>query len=165
MRVNLNAALALLALAAVVGLALFRPAGHDLSGRATVVDGDSLRLDGIDIRLKGIDAPELHQTCEREGRSYPCGEEARAALRGIIGSQPVSCGVEGRDRYGRSLARCRAGGQDLGEGMVSQGFAVGYGGYEREENRARRSGRGLWAGEFQRPSDWRKQHRGNRQET
>lgn len=164
MRLNLNAVLAVMALGAVLTFALFGRSDEELSGRATIVDGDSLRIDGIDIRIKGIDAPEMNQSCTRQGRPYACGEVARAALRDLIDAQPVSCVVEGRDRYGRSLARCSAGRQDLGGAMVSQGYAVSYGAYEREENRARRGERGIWATDFQRPSEWRRQNSGRRRE-
>ena len=68
---------------------LMKPAGRLQEGTAHVVDGDSLRLHDVDIRLEGIDAPELHQSCERAGQTYPCGDAARAALIGRIGRQPV----------------------------------------------------------------------------
>ena len=137
---------------------LMKPAGRLQEGAAHVVDGDSLRLDGVDIRLKGIDAPELHQSCERAGQTYPCGEAARAALIGRIGRQPVRCAVSGHDRYGRDLARCSVDGEDLGAWMVRSGWAVGYGDYADEEGGARVGHAGLWAGTFERPSDWRQEH-------
>lgn len=127
-------------------------------GSVRVVDGDSLRLGETEIRLKGIDAPELHQTCERSGRPYRCGESARAALAERIGGRPVHCSVSGRDRYGRDLARCSVGGEDLGAFMVHAGWAVAYGDYAAEEGEARSRQAGLWAGPFERPSEWRQEH-------
>ena len=132
--------------------------GETVSGAVLVVDGDSLRIGGRNIRLSGIDAPELHQTCLREGRSWPCGEAARQGLRRLVGDADIACAISGRDRYGRSLARCGAGERDLGAAMIGEGLAVAYGGYEAEERAARDKGAGLWAGPFERPSDWRKQH-------
>ena len=129
-----------------------------LAGAATVVDGDSLRVGGVMIRLKGVDAPELHQTCEREGRPYRCGEEARRALAHLAERDGLSCEIEGKDRYDRSLARCAAAGVDLGSAMVEGGHAVAYGDYRREEAAARAARRGLWAGSFERPQEWRREH-------
>jgi len=134
------------------------PEGRSVTGSVRITDGDSLRVNGVEIRLKGIDAPELRQTCERGGRPYRCGEEARSVLAQRIGEEPLTCRIEGRDRYRRALARCRLDGEDLGAWLVEQGWAVGYRDYEREEARARRRQAGLWAGEFQRPTDWRREN-------
>ena len=42
--------------------------------------------------------------------------------------------------------------------MVEEGWAVSYGrDYDHEETRARNRSAGLWAGEFTRPQDWRRQ--------
>jgi endonuclease YncB( thermonuclease family) len=131
---------------------------HIAEGAVRVVDGDTLHLAGEDIRLKGIDAPELHQDCERQGRPWRCGEAAKEALVSTIAGRPVSCRIEGRDRYGRGLGRCTAGGQDLGAALVSAGFAVAFGDYEREEDAARSRTAGVWAGSFERPSAWRREH-------
>ena len=129
-----------------------------MAGPARVIDGDSLRVAGHEIRLAGIDAPELHQTCRRAGQPYACGLEARAALLRLTRDGAVTCDLVGHDRYGRDLARCAAGGRDIGAWLVGHGFAVAYGGYADEEEQARRAGAGLWAGSFDLPSDWRKAH-------
>jgi endonuclease YncB( thermonuclease family) len=141
---------------AVASVVLVRPESRPVEGRAVVVDGDSLRLGGADIRLKGIDAPELRQTCRRQGRAYPCGEVARDALAALTSAGPVRCRAAGRDRYGRILARCGAREPDLGAVLVSRGLAVAYGDYAREEAAARARSDGLWAGEFERPDLWRR---------
>jgi endonuclease YncB( thermonuclease family) len=130
-----------------------------VEGAVHVVDGDSLRLGGTDIRLKGIDAPELHQTCRRAGRPYACGQVAREGLLALVSHRRVRCRVTGRDRYGRSLARCEASAADLGATLVGQGLAVSYGDYAREEASARSRSAGLWAGEFERPDLWRRRQR------
>src|SRR5262245_22867054 len=66
--------------------------GETFTGRARVVDGDSLDLAGHRVRLFGIDAPENAQDCrDARGRTYACGREARAALAEAIGGQSVSC--------------------------------------------------------------------------
>ena len=146
----------LLALVGALGLAL-RPSGRGVEGEADVIDGDSLRVGAMEMRLKGIDAPEMRQTCYRGGKPYRCGEAARQALQAKVAGRTLACRIDGRDRYGRALARCRVDGQDLGAWLVREGLAVGYRDYERDEAAARARRAGLWAGEFQRPSLWRQE--------
>jgi endonuclease YncB( thermonuclease family) len=153
--------LATLALAGVfvLSVAMFiRPSGHQVAGEVHVVDGDTLRMGQTALRLKGMDAPEMKQSCQREGGPYPCGRVARDALIDLVRNRPVQCRIDGRDRYGRSLARCLVDGEDLGRRMIEGGFAVAYGDYEREESRARSSRVGLWGGTFEPPSQWRREH-------
>lgn len=139
------------------------PAAADLSGRARVIDGDTLAMGERRIRLEGIDAPERSQFCQRDGRPWPCGDAARAALARRVEGRTVRCDVRGRDRYGRDLARCAIGGEDLGGWMVSQGLAQAYRRYSTdyvaEEEAARARGAGAWAGEFGSPEAWRRDRR------
>lgn len=156
---DLVLALAVLALVAVAAAYLpgLRPA-RTLEGAARVADGDSLTIAGERVRLQGIDAPELAQLCARGDGDYPCGREAREALARLVAAGAVSCESGRRDRYDRVLARCRAGRVDLNRAMVEAGWAVSYGDYRDAEDAARRAGKGLWAGSFDRPQDWRRSH-------
>lgn len=97
-----------------------------------IVDGDTLACDGQRIRLARVDAPELHG-CPRTRHCAPGnGPGSKAALIRIIGGRAVRCTpVPWRDgarsvydRWGRVVARCSAGGVDVGEAMVRGGFAV-----------------------------------------
>jgi endonuclease YncB( thermonuclease family) len=137
---------------------LDRIASQEKAGSAQVADGDTLTLDNERIRLKGIDAPELHQSCRAAGSDYACGRSARRELLRLIGDKPVTCEGWERDRYGRLLALCSAGGTELNAMLVTNGWAVSYGAYGAEESAAKAARRGLWAGEFVRPSDWRAAH-------
>lgn len=132
--------------------------GPVITGRASVVDGDGLRLEGYEIRLDGVDAFELHQVCG--GR--PCGSAARSALSALVSGQDVTCRPSDTDRYGRTIATCRVGDLDLGAEMVRAGHALAYRRYSTayvdEENQARRDGAGAWSGTFQNPEDWRRSH-------
>ncbi|WP_188311991.1 thermonuclease family protein [Salinarimonas soli] len=149
----------LLAGAAIAAALLWgREEPASLAGQPRVVDGDSLRLAGAAIRLMGIDAPEMAQVCLRGMEAYRCGEEARRHLARLIGGESVTCRLEGRDRYRRHLAHCQAAGVDLGEAMVRDGWAVGYRAHTSLEREARAARRGLWAGTFDRPKEWRKAH-------
>lgn len=130
-------------------------------GRFFVIDGDTLSKGDERFRLLGIDAPELAQTCLRGGGSWPCGLEARGALQRLATAREFSCSGSSRDRYGRQLVYCTADGKDVSSEMVSAGFAVasGYFQFSAEQARARREERGIWAGEFEKPSEWRREHR------
>lgn len=150
--------LAILGLLALVVARFDEGAAVRIAGAAAVGDGDSLTIGGERIRLIGIDAPELDQTCRRDDRDYACGRQSRQALVALIGALAVACEGRGKDRYERLLADCRAGDVDLGRAQVEAGWAVAYGDYEREEAAAREAGRGLWAGPFERPLDWRDSH-------
>lgn len=128
------------------------------SGIAQAADGDSLRLRGDRIRLKGIDAPELDQICwDMAGQGWPCGRAARASLEVLLGQGPADCQPLGEDKYGRTLAICAVGGQDLGATLVAEGMAIAYGDYDAEEAEARSADRGIWRGRFVDPRQWRDQ--------
>jgi hypothetical protein len=75
----------------------------------------------------------------------------------------VACQRRDTDRYGRMVATCAAGGEDVGGWLVAQGYAIAYRRYSLEyvptEDRAREEKRGLWAGEFRRPEDFRRKGR------
>ncbi|MEQ1953432.1 thermonuclease family protein [Mesorhizobium sp. CN2-181] len=155
---DLFLAVLILGLLALLVALLDRAATLRMAGAAVVNDGDTLTIAGERIRLRGIDAPEYSQTCFRGGEQYACGREAREALRKLVGGQAVTCAGWQRDRYGRLLGDCEAGTIDLNRSLVEQGWAVAFGGFEVEELAARRAGRGLWAGDFERPRQWRDTH-------
>ncbi len=130
-----------------------------------LADGDSFRIGERRYRLYGIDAPELHQECnDADGETWPCGTRARTELRRIIGTHPVECRTMNTDRFGRFIATCKAGGRDIAEEMVRGGYAIASGRagspspYEEVQAQARSSKRGLWAGKFEMPAEWRHAH-------
>lgn len=135
----------------------------EVAGRARVIDGDTLDLGGQKVRLFGIDAPELDQVCDRDGRRWACGDAARAALAQIVGGRRVICAVQDIDRYGRNVATCLAGGEDVAALMVRQGLAVAYrrysGRYINAEAAARADGIGLWASTYLTPEAHRAEGR------
>ena len=143
-----------------IALAIILSCSAALADPARVIDGDTLEWKGERVRLLGFDAPEMKQACERDGATWSCGREATKALAEWIGGRDVKCEGDKRDKYDRLLAHCSVGGQDMGEWMVSRGLAVAYTRYSYEylwaETKARFAGVGMWAGEFQRPEDWRR---------
>lgn len=156
----------LAALALLCALAL--PAGaKGLSGPARVVDGDSIVVAGQMVRLEGLDAPEWDQLCHRGDppRAHRCGLTAKDALRNLIAGRPVTCrgvvqpngGVT--DRYGRFLGICSVGGVEINAWLVERGLAIAFVRYSllyvEHEGRARAARRGMWAGPFVEPGQWR----------
>ena len=135
----------------------------DLAGRARVIDGDTIEVGSARVRLFGVDAPESAQSCVAASRTWPCGRQATQALAGRIDNRSVACEERDRDRYGRIVAVCRQGGQDVNAWLVREGWALAYRRYSRtyidEEAAAKAARRGVWRGEFVPPWDWR---RGNR---
>lgn len=151
-------------IAIIVSLPVNREPKESLSGTVYVIDGDTVILNKVHIRLLGIDAPEMGQSCQRAGRDYFCGRDARNALQARINGAAIRCEKEGIDKYGRDLGRCALGENDLNRWMVEQGWAVSYGDYRSEEATARRDKRGIWAGSFQVPQQWRKEHQKSSEE-
>jgi endonuclease YncB( thermonuclease family) len=147
---------------AAVGLGApsFCAAQERIAGRAEIIDGDSFEIGSTGVRLFGVDAPEGRQSCTRDGRDWACGNEAARKLRSLVGDRTVTCTRRDVDNYGRIVAVCRSGAADLGAEMVRSGFATAYRRYSNdyvdEENQARAARRGIWAGEFARPEDYRR---------
>lgn len=114
-----------------------------------VTDGDSLQVQPLTggppvaVRLAGLDAPER---CQSHGLA------AREALRGWVGTGPVTVGAGRPDAYGRRLARLATASEpDVGRRLVAEGHAWSWrqgkhpGPYAAEESQARAERRGLWA--------------------
>lgn len=139
-------------------------AAEPIQGRASVTDGDTVVIQTTRIRLHGIDAPESAQLCQdAAGKDYRCGQVAALALADKIGAAPISCEPRDTDKYGRTVAVCSKGTEDLNAWMVSQGHAIAYRQYGTDyvqaEAVAKASKLGIWAGTFQEPSDWRRAKR------
>ncbi len=128
-------------------------------GGVRVVDGDTLWLGATEVRLFGVDAPEHAQTCQRAGADWGCGGWATGVLQAMVAGREVICDGRGTDRYGRTLAVCRADGADLNAALVRAGAAFAYRKYSTvyvpEEQAAQREGLGVWAGTAQTPEDFR----------
>lgn len=90
-----------------------------------ILDGDTFDCGGMRVRLAGIDAPELPGHC-RPGRECTPGDPYASTenLRRLIGSSELKCRQSGIDHYGRAIAQCSAGEQDLSCGQLKQAQAV-----------------------------------------
>ncbi|WP_292506756.1 thermonuclease family protein [Mesorhizobium sp.] len=139
------------------------PLPGSMEGRASVIDGDTVEIAGQRIRFNGIDAPESRQYCDdAKGFEYPCGRRAADALDTFLAaSRPLHCTFVDRDRYGRLVGDCeRADGRGVQQWLVEQGLALDWpkyssGIYAGQQAAAKAAMRGIWAGSFQEPWDWR----------
>ena len=148
-----------------------------ISGKARVVDGDTIKINEISIRLYGIDAPEKNQICMGlSGESYNCGLSSTRFLKTLIdNSTRVECSYKNLDRYGRIIGKCILHTKiankknenlplPLNYWMVVSGHAVEYkryskGEYSEAEKTAKKEKKGLWKGEFDRPEKWRRKYK------
>jgi endonuclease YncB( thermonuclease family) len=148
-----------------------------ISGPATVVNGNVLSIGGVEVRLFGIDAPELFQSCTfispDRSWSYGCGVQSRAALIRMTMGKSVYCVREEAARDTRALARCweanaagdgpADGAESFNEWMVRTGWALAYRGVTDEfvplELEANRRDIGLHLGGRVAPFNWRRGHR------
>ncbi len=87
-----------------------------LTGKCTVVDGDTIRIGTVSIRLAGIDAPELE---------HPWGQKAKWALVHMVKGQVIIAEIEPEMSYDRVVATCYLpDGRDLSAEMVKIGLAL-----------------------------------------
>lgn len=90
-----------------------------------VIDGDTFDCDGRRVRLQGIDAPELAGHC-RPGRQCTPGDGVASteSLARLVAWNSVQCRPVDIDVYGRTVARCTAGKNDLSCAQLDAGQAV-----------------------------------------
>jgi endonuclease YncB( thermonuclease family) len=140
----------------------------DLStGKARIVDGDTVEVAGIRFRLMGIDAPERRQECfDQFQKPFDCGAASVRTLVDLTKGQKVTCEPVRKDRFRRKIGICSLpSGLNLNIEMLRLGQAVAFGrstpDFTAAENEARRNRAGLWAGTFDHPGCWRSRQRGN----
>lgn len=129
-------------------------------GRIAVIDGDTIRVGAETVRLFGIDAPERDQTCTRpDGTVWRCGDWSGAEVARLFGGVRAVCDTRDRDRYGRTVATCEAGGRDMGAVLVSRGLARAYLRYSDRylevEKEAVVAGRGIFGSDMAAPEAFR----------
>ena len=97
---------------------------------------------------------------------WPAGQEASAYLYDLIRGRKVTCEPKTTDRYGRTVAICRADGRDLGADMVSAGMALAFIRYSRDyvelEAAAKAARLGVHAHDCIAAWEWRARERGDR---
>jgi endonuclease YncB( thermonuclease family) len=121
-----------------------------------VIDGDTIVMDGTRYRLAGIDAPEMSQDCGM-------GPKAAEWLAEYLKGKTITCNSTGKS-YNRVVAACFSDGEDLQEAIVRNGWAFdsprySRGKYAAAEAEAKSKGRGIHAGNCEKPWVWRREQR------
>ena len=133
-----------------------------------ISDGDTLTCltssrEQIKVRLAEIDTPESRQ---------PYGTKSKQALSDLAFGKDIVLQVQDVDRYGRTVARVKAGNTDVNAELVRLGAAWVYRDYLKDrtlldlEATARHFKRGIWSlpkAEQQAPWEWRKGQRSGKQ--
>ncbi|MBK9080351.1 MAG: thermonuclease family protein [Hyphomicrobium sp.] len=131
-----------------------------ITGRATAIGGNLLRIDGQLIQLAGIEPPEAAQRCgTRSGKTWNCGASARKELSSMVRRKSVTCTPSGAAASGSILASCTVGDIDIAGELVSNGHVFAeqgmFAAYDSIEASARDAGLGIWQGDRKRPQEWR----------
>ncbi|WP_245584739.1 thermonuclease family protein, partial [Salipiger mucosus] len=113
-----------------------------------MIDGDTFDVGGTRVRLHGVDAPETDQMCGGDGvPMWGCGAWVNARVAARFEGREARCIRVDTDVYGREVARCTVGGEDLGEVLVREGLAFAYRRYSMDYDLAEKGaavqGRGL----------------------
>lgn len=140
-------------------LILSLPAHADFTGRVVAVaDGDTLTVlrdrEQLKVRLVEIDAPEKAQAF---------GNRSKQSLSDLCFGKSATLADQGKDRYGRTLARVTCDGIDANAEQVQRGMAWVYRKYAPKdsplyaaESEAKAARRGLWAdADPMPPWEWR----------
>ncbi len=136
-----------------------------ITGRVKVLDAHTLLFeDGTKVNINGgMDAPDLEHQGLIGDALYPCGKEAAAFLKKLIGDQPVTCYSDADDPIdAKQLGGADAfvGETNLAVEIVRNGWAMAHhSGMAAWEVIARDNKRGLWRGKFVFPEKWRKGER------
>ena len=128
--------------------------------RVAVLSAGVVRSKETEIIFSGIDPLAIEAECKAgDGSAWRCGNFARAALQRLIRQRTIECEPavpgdddaaakkEGAERADSSItARCRVSGRDIGEWLVTRGWALPLSGsgYEEAFKKAKKAGRGQW---------------------
>ncbi len=131
-----------------------------ITGKAQIVDGDTINVNYNIIRLHGIDAPEIKQTCKINDKQWSCGVESSKTLKKLILKKIINCKIVDVDIYKRDVGICFVNEININKFMVRNGWAIAYRYYShdyiKEENLAKSEKKGIWQGEFVDPYIFRK---------
>ena len=114
-------------------------------GKASIIDGDTIKINDEKIRFGGIDTPEKKQI----GHEF-----SKKKLKEKIGKNVVNCFREKKkDPWGRTVAECFINGESISSFMVKNGYACDYVKYSKkkyakEQEYAKTNKLGIWKMKF-----------------
>jgi endonuclease YncB( thermonuclease family) len=86
-----------------------------VSGRAYVLDGDTIEVGGVRVRLQGLHCPEAGE---------PGGIAATSAMQRLTRGDTVRCTLTGERSYDRIVGTCYVGDTDLTAAIIRQGVCA-----------------------------------------
>jgi micrococcal nuclease len=86
-----------------------------LTGYASAIDGDTIKIGDQRIRLQGVDAPEM---------SEPYGPAAREVMGNIVAQGMTTCRSTGEWSYNRIIATCTVHDLDVAIPLIAGGWAL-----------------------------------------
>lgn len=78
---------------------------------------------GYTVTVAGMDIVAPEETCVFQGEAWPCGALARTAFRSFLRGRAVTCALPAGQDQKNVAADCRVGDQNVGEWLVSNGWA------------------------------------------
>ena len=114
-------------------------------GKATIIDGDTIKINDEKIRFAGIDTPEKNKI----GHEF-----SKKKLKEKIGNNIIICIREPKlDPWGRTIAECFIGSESISSFMVRNGYACDYVKYSKkkyakEQEHAKSKKLGIWKMNF-----------------
>ena len=116
-----------------------------VKGKASIIDGDTIKIKNEKIRFGGIDTPEKNQT----GHEF-----SKQKLKEKIAKNIVTCVREkNKDYWGRTVAECFVKGESISSFMVKNGYACDYVKYSKkkyakDQKNAKTKKLGIWKMQF-----------------
>jgi endonuclease YncB( thermonuclease family) len=101
---------------------------------------------GYTVTVAGTDIIDPDEKCVFRGKSWPCGASARTAFRSFLHGRAVTCAFPPEGNQKSIAADCRVGKENVGEWLVSNGWAraAGNGPYGDAGKKAQSAGRGIF---------------------
>jgi len=106
----------------------------------------ALEWRGQPFGLAGVAVTAPDATCGTEADAWPCGRVALTAIRRFVRTRTIECAAVDAAEPADHRARCTVGGRDIGEWLVTHGWAKAQGpAYGEAEQAAREAKAGLWS--------------------
>ena len=92
------------------------PPNLTITGKAHIIDGDTIKIGKTKIRLAGIDAPEINM---------PWGQKSKWAMVEICKGQVITARLDGERSFDRLVGTCfLPDGRDIGAEIIKKGLAL-----------------------------------------